>query len=196
MTVRTFIALELSEELKEGILAVRRSLEARGVRASWAGPSTMHLTLKFLGDVEEDGLSEIIDGVRRAAATAREFRFEAGAVGAFPSPRRPRVIWVGVEPDDELFDLQEGIEREVSALGFPRERRPFRPHITVGRIRDRVGPRDLTGVLAGLEGPREAVDVHDVRVMKSTLKPSGAVHEVLATLPLEGGGAPSRNRRP
>ena len=196
MTVRTFIALELSEELKEGILALRRDLEARGVRASWAGPSTMHLTLRFLGDVEEEGLPEIIGGVGRAASSAPEFRFETGGVGAFPSPRRPSVIWVGVEPNDELFDLQGAIERELSTSGFPRERRPFRPHITVGRIRDRAGPRDLTGVLASLEGPREAVHVRDVRVMKSTLKPSGAVHETLATLPLEGGGAPSGSRRP
>jgi 2'-5' RNA ligase len=194
--VRTFIALELSEGLKEGILTLGRNLETRGVRASWAAPSTMHLTLRFLGDVEEGRLPEVIQGVGRAASNAPEFWFETGGIGAFPSPRRPRVIWVGVEPNDELFDLQGAIERELSTSGFPRERRPYRPHLTVGRIRDRAGPRDLTGVLASLEGPHEAVHVRDVLVMKSTLKPSGAVHETLATLPLEGGGAPSRNGRP
>jgi 2'-5' RNA ligase len=182
--LRVFIALELSEPLKEGILAMGRSLRARGVRASWLKPGAMHLTLKFLGDVEEGALPRLFGAVRRAAEAVGPFRFETTDLGAFPSPRRPRVIWLGIEPVSELFELAEAIERELSELGFPRERRPFRPHITIGRIRDPRASGDVSGTLADLAGLRETVQVHEVRVMKSTLEPSGAVHEVLTAVPL------------
>jgi 2'-5' RNA ligase len=190
MTVRTFIALELSERLKEGILTLRASLRGRGVRASWVRPGAMHLTLKFLGDVQERELDGVFGAVRRAAEGVPPFRFETTGLGAFPSPRRPRVIWLGVEPRDELYDLAEAVEVELSDLGFPRERRPFRPHITIGRIRDPRGSGDISGALADLGGLREVVEVREVRVMKSTLLPSGAVHEVLEAAPLAGDIAP------
>ena len=195
MKVRTFVALELSEPLKEGILALGKGLKAAGIRASWVRPSGMHLTLKFLGDVEEDALSGLIGAVARAAALVPPFRFETTALGAFPSPRRPRVIWLGVEPVGELFDLADALERELADLGFPRERRPFRPHITIGRVRDPLASGDLSRALAALEAPQEAVEVREVRVMKSTLHPSGAIHEVLEALPLQGQAAPSKGRQ-
>ena len=192
MKVRTFIALELSEPLKEGILALGEGLRERGVRAGWIKPEAMHLTLKFLGDVEESALSGLFGAVRRAAAGVHPFRFDTRVLGAFPSPRRPRVIWVGVEPVDELFDLEEVLERELRDLGFPRERRPFRPHITIGRIRDPGASGDITRALADLAGLQETVEVWEVRVMKSTLKSSGAIHEVLEALPLGGETAPQQ----
>jgi 2'-5' RNA ligase len=194
--VRTFVALELSESLKAGILALGTALRAGGVRASWLRPDAMHLTLKFLGDVEEGALPDVIEGVRLAASRTPAFRFRTTMPGAFPSPRRPRVIWLGVEPVDELFGLWEALEAELSCLGFERERRPFRPHITIGRIRSPGAAGDLTRLLAELERPEETVDVRDVRVVKSTLKPSGAVHEVLEALPLRGEHTPvDRGRR-
>jgi 2'-5' RNA ligase len=190
VTVRTFVALELSEPLKAGILALGAGLAARGVRASWAKRGAMHLTLKFLGDVEESDLAGVGSAVRRAAAGVPPFRFETTILGAFPSPRRPRVIWLGVEPVDELFELQAALEGELDGLGFPRERRPFRPHITIGRIRDHGASEDVSDALSDLAGLREAVDVREVRVMKSTLLPSGAVHEVLEAIPLGREAAP------
>lgn len=192
MKVRTFIALELSEPLKEGILALGTSLKERGVRASWVRPGAMHLTLKFLGDVEERALSGLAGAVGRAAAGVRPFRFETTVLGAFPSPRRPRVIWLGVEPVDELFDLAEAVETELAELGFPRERRPFRPHITIGRIRGPGASGDISGTLADLAGLQEVVEVREVRVMKSTLLPAGARHEVLEALPLGRETVPGR----
>jgi 2'-5' RNA ligase len=190
--LRTFVALELSEPLKEGILALGSRLKGRGVRASWVRPGALHLTLKFLGDVEEGALSDLRGAVRRAAAGVPPFRFETTGLGAFPSPRRPRVIWLGVEPDEPLFDLAEAVERELSELGFPRERRPFRPHITIGRIRDPGASGDISRALADLGGLREVVEVSEVRIMKSTLLPGGAVHEVLDAAPLGEGTTPDR----
>jgi 2'-5' RNA ligase len=190
VTVRTFVALELSEPLKAGILALGARLAARGIHASWVRAGAMHLTLKFLGDVEEGALADVRAAVRQAAAEVAPFAFETTVLGAFPSPRRPRVIWLGVEPVDGLFELQAALEGNLSRLGFPGEMRPFRPHITIGRIRDHGAPGDITDALSDLKGLREVVEVREVRVMKSTLRPSGAVHEVLESIPLGREAAP------
>jgi RNA 2',3'-cyclic 3'-phosphodiesterase len=185
VAVRTFVALELSPPLKAGILRLAETLRRKGVHASWARDETLHLTLKFVGDVEEADVPDLIEAVRRAASRCRPFAFETRGVGAFPSPRRPRVVWVGVVPIDALFDLQGELELELAALGVPCEERRWSPHITVGRIRDTQGSTDLETTLAALRCPEETVAVSDVLVMKSVLSPSGAIHEPIARVPLE-----------
>ncbi len=192
MAVRTFVALELSPKLKDGILSLIEEMKQRGVRASWSRPSTMHLTLKFLGDVEEEAVPGVVRAVRSAAAGVPVFSFVTRSVGAFPSLARPSVVWVGVAPVDELFELHAEIERRLRSLGFPRERRRFRPHITVGRLR---GPAagGFGDLLGHLEAPEEQVVAREVWVMKSTLSPGGAIHEPIAAAPLAGGtDAPER----
>lgn len=198
MAVRTFVALELSPSLKAGILRLADTLRRKGVRASWSRNETLHLTVKFVGDVEEADVPELVDAVRRAALRCRPFAFETRGVGAFPSPRRPRVVWVGVVPLDALFDLQGEVERELAELGVPREERRWSPHITVGRIRDPETSGNLETTLAALWCPEETVAVRDVLVMKSVLSPSGAIHEPIARVPLETShpdGAPGHETR-
>ncbi len=186
MRVRTFIALELSDGLKEGILALTDELRGRGVRASWARRATLHLTLKFLGDVEESELSEVVGAVARASSRVSSFVFETRSLGAFPSARRPKVLWLGIEPVDELFALHEAVESELAELGFPREKRRFHPHVTLARIRD---PRaeSVQETLDELVAPKERVEVLEVRVMRSTLSPGGAIHELVEAVPLDSG---------
>ena len=186
MTTRTFIALELSHGLKEGILCLIDELQDRGVRASWARRQTLHLTLKFLGDVEETELPEVVGAVARASGRSCSFDFETRSLGAFPSPARPRVLWVGIKPAEELMALQRAIDGELTKLGFPRERRRFHPHITLGRIRD---PRaeSVQDILDVLAAPEEKVEVGEVRVMRSTLRPGGALHELVQAVPLDSG---------
>jgi len=182
--MRTFIALELPDSLKDGILALIGELRSRGIRAGWSKRGTLHLTLKFLGEIDESFQDDVIGAVRRAAAAVPPFWFDTSGIGAFPSDARPRVLWVGVDSGQELYDLARLVESELAAVGFPSERRPFHPHVTLGRIRD---PRGATGVaeaLTTLKAPEGRVVVRDVRVMKSTLAPAGAIHEVLAELPL------------
>jgi 2'-5' RNA ligase len=188
MAVRTFVALELSEGLREGILDLIEAMRREGLRASWSRASTLHLTLKFLGDVDEDRLPEVVSAVERAAAKTVPFSFATRRLGAFPSSRRPRVLWVGVDGGDELFRLQGAIEDELSALGFPRERRRFHPHITLGRLRE-PGSGSLERLLERLGYPEGEVRVSEVTVMSSTLAPAGAIHEKVAGAPLGSGGA-------
>lgn len=198
MGVRTFVALELSPPLKAGILRLAETLARKGVRASWARDATLHLTLKFAGDVAEADIPDVVEAIGRAALRCRPFAFETRGVGAFPSPRRPRVIWVGVVPVVALFDLQGDVERELAALGVQREERRWSPHITVGRIRDPEDTGDLETTLAVLRCPEETVAVSDVLVMKSMLSPSGAIHELIARVPLNTSppdGAPTHETR-
>jgi 2'-5' RNA ligase len=183
VAVRTFVALELSESARRGILSVVDELRSRGVRASWTRASTVHLTLKFLGDVEENELPGVVDAVARASRQVVPFILETRALGAFPSPRRPRVLWVGVDAPDELFDLARLMEDELAELGFPRERRRFHPHVTLGRIRD-ARAESVLPLFEEIEAPRERSEVREVRVMKSTLKRGGALHELVEALPL------------
>mgnify|MGYP001826328107 CR=1 FL=1 len=186
MTVRTFIALELSDGLKEGILTLNEELRRRGVRASWARRPALHLTLKFLGDVEESELPEVVDAVRRASSRVSSFSFDTRSLGAVPTPARPRALWIGVEPAEGLTALHGELEGELAELGFERERRRFRPHITLGRIRD---PRaeSVQDLLDDLAAPKERVVVTEVRVMRSTLRPGGALHELVESIPLDSG---------
>ncbi|MBM3306928.1 MAG: RNA 2',3'-cyclic phosphodiesterase [Candidatus Eisenbacteria bacterium] len=192
MAVRAFVALELSPQLKAGILRAAETLERRGVRASWSRRATLHLTLKFIGDVDEADLPDVVDAVGRAASGNRRFSFVARGAGAFPSPQRPRVIWIGVVPSDALFDLQGDVERELAAVGVPREERRWSPHITVGRVRDARTAGDLAGALATLRCPEDTVAVEEVLLMRSVLSPSGAIHEAIARFPLATAGPDGR----
>lgn len=178
--------MELSDRLKEGILGLTDELHRRGVRASWSRRQTLHLTLKFLGEVEETELPEVVAAVERGSRSVRCFGFATRSLGAFPSPASPRVLWVGVEPADELMALQRAVDGELTKLGFPRERRKFHPHITLGRIRD---PRaeSVQGILDDLVAPEERVEATEVRVMRSTLRPGGALHELVQAVPLDSG---------
>jgi 2'-5' RNA ligase len=184
--IRVFVALELSQPLKEGILALTRQMAKRGVSASWAKPGTMHLTLKFLGDVEEERIPDVTEAVEAAAARVPPFAFGTDGLGAFPTSRRPRVLWVGVSPAPGLFALQEAVEDELALLGFPQEEDRYRPHITLGRLRDPRGAQSFPELLAEFTAPAVTVEVKDVLLMKSTLAAGGAVHEPLAAIPLSG----------
>jgi len=194
--IRAFVALELSDSLKDGILSLIDELRGAGVRASWSRAATLHLTLKFLGDVEEALFPDLVAALEAAAAEVPPFTFDTTSMGAFPSPTRPRVIWLGVEPADGLYSLQEAVERELTPLGFPREKRRFHPHITLGRIRDAgATPHDvdLPALIAELPVPRGRTAADECALIQSTLTPRGARHETLNTIRLGGVEADPRH---
>jgi 2'-5' RNA ligase len=155
---------------------------ARGIR--WVSPENLHLTLRFLGDVEEGQVPEAHQAVCSAAEEVSPFAIRPGAFGAFPNAQRPRVLYVSLEGDVErLRGLQRQIENELIGRGFPKEDRPFSPHLTIGRAtRDRRGPIDLPPPPAG--AAPEMV-VREVLVMKSDLRPDGPVYTPLARVVLK-----------
>jgi 2'-5' RNA ligase len=190
--VRAFIAIELPPDVLAQVTRlqsrVRQDLPPGLVR--WVRPEGIHLTLKFLGDIDPARVPEIEQAMRRACAPHAPFTLHAEGLGCFPNPNRPRVVWVGVTPagrGDPLPSLQRAVERAVAPLGFPTERRGFHPHLTLGRVRNRQKPDELAALGAYVTRAKVRVGqlyVSAVRLMRSELLPSGAVYSALATVPL------------
>jgi 2'-5' RNA ligase len=194
--VRTFVAVEISEAVRGAAAKVIRRFGKCDGDLKWVEPEQMHLTLKFLGDVEEALLPGLVTALEAAAAEVPPFMFDTTSMGAFPSPARPRVVWLGVESTPGLYDLQEAVERELTPLGFPREKRRFHPHITLGRIRDAGAvPHDarLPALIAKLPVPRGRTAADELVLIESTLSPRGARHETLEIIRLGGAEADPRH---
>ena len=180
--VRSFIAVELPSAARDAVERVMRDLRATagdGVR--WVRPEGIHLTLKFLGDIDVDSVPAISTALDRCAAFAAPFDLIVEGVGVFPNARRPRVVWVGLgRALESLQGLQQSVERELEALGFARERRAFTPHLTLGRVRDGVSAqqgRALSEAIAGASvQPGVDLPVRELALMKSDLRPTGAVY--------------------
>jgi len=191
--VRTFIAIELDQTINAALADLQGQLKAKVPQGSvrWVKPGGIHLTLKFLGDVPANRIEEIERALTQACAGFPAFSFSVGGLGCFPNPRRPRVVWVGVQEESgTLAGLQKAIEDEMEKLGFAPEGRRFHAHLTLGRTQRRASSGDVRrlGQLVsetdiGLLGQMEA---QAVSLIKSDLRPTGAVYTQLAAVRLEG----------
>ena len=188
--IRSFVAIELSGEAKKGLASLRRELERDEHRfVKWVDPGGVHLTLKFLGNIPSRRVTEITEAMKKAAQGLSPFLLEISGLGAFPSLKQPRVVWVGVGGElDKLSTLQQNIDSALAALGFAREERPFVPHLTVARVREGASApeRGRFGELVGsaiFDGPYR-IEVEAVRLMRSQLTPAGAIYTCLAVVGL------------
>ena len=180
--LRTFIALPLPAEwiaLLEDVIYELDSAASGGVR--WVRPSGIHLTLKFLGATDPALAPRILDGLLESLDGALAPALSLSGLGTFPNRNNPRVIWAGVSGDIEnLADLQQRVETLAVGLGWAAERRPFRPHLTIGRVRDRIPTpvrRRLVAAISNCAVPRLASWRPDaVRLYKSELTPRGAIY--------------------
>ncbi len=184
-TIRSFIAIELPEEVKQAINRLQSRLKREDYPVKWVGTNSIHLTLKFLGDITVDRVDPITRAIEKAAQSIPPFRLEVKELGVFPNPRRVQVIWVGltgaVEP---LCQLQQHIEATVNPLGFTTEARPFTAHLTLGRVRDNASPdeRENLGQLIArthFEGDY-SFTVNSINLMKSQLTREGAIYSCLS----------------
>jgi 2'-5' RNA ligase len=184
--MRLFIAIELPEENKKQMAEAQRRLKGAGVNASWTRPEGVHLTLKFLGEIPEAKVPEIMSALAGAAGGFGGFRLEVAGVGAFPNPRNARVVWIGVSGDiEKLTGLQAAIEDAMARLGMEREERKFTPHLTLGRIKYIRAKESWLGALEELKDIKlPEFDVASVHLMKSELKPSGAVYAEMGRVEL------------
>ena len=186
---RIFVAVEVASHIKEALAGIPDRLGTPSRMLRWVPPTNLHLTLRFLGEITEAQVAKVTEATRQAARTSAPFSITLTGLGAFPSPRRPRVVWVGVsEGADRLMALAEALEEEIVRRKFPREARSFQPHLTVARVRAGGRPPDLTG---GLAGARVSVigtqEVAALSVMESVLHPSGPVYREVAEERLAGG---------
>lgn len=186
--MRTFVALNLSPERRAELhVAVEPLRIALGRAVSWTGEHALHLTLRFLGEQPPELADRLCERLAGPLAGLPPVDLDLGGVGAFPSLARPRVLWMGVAANPDLSRLYQEVDSAVAALGVPREERAFHPHVTIGRVRERV--RVDTGALAGATDEvryhaREPVAAVDV--MESVLGPGGARYRVLCAVPPGG----------
>jgi 2'-5' RNA ligase len=189
VSLRLFVALvppdPVRRRLAEAQAALRRA-GGDGDAVRWVEPANVHLTLQFLGAVPEDRLDGVREAVAAAAAGARPLQLEVSGAGAFPGPRRPRVIWSGLGGDlASLQELVASLGRRLAPLGFPPGDRPFRPHLTHGRVREGRPPPRLGEALAAASAvPAVPWRADEVVLIRSHLSPRGSRHEPLARFPL------------
>lgn len=190
MSIRTFIAIELSGPVRARAEKIIRQLRVADAKVTWVKPENMHLTLKFLGDVPDNDIPEVCRAVSDAARRFDPFELVFRGCGAFPSTQRPRTIWLGVDQGaEELAALHEAIDVVLKdRLRFPRETRRFQAHFTLGRVRE-SGPHAaelgrLVEQLAEIDGDLTAVD--EVTTFASFLEKSGPHYDAMGHAPLLG----------
>ena len=189
--LRAFIALEIPSGIHQAIekktAQLRSRLSASLVR--WVPAENVHLTLKFLGDVSPANLEMLEQMLSAEVSQHQPFEMEFGGLGAFPNPKRPRVIWIGIQAPSGLEVLQHGIEAATATLGYPNDQRSFSPHLTIGRVKQNVGPTGMQKIRMALEettvGPLGITPVSAVHLFKSDLKPTGAEYTKLFSAPLK-----------
>jgi 2'-5' RNA ligase len=187
--IRTFIAVDLGPEVRRAVRPMLERLERATGEVKWLDADNLHLTLKFLGDVEDAEIYRVCRQVQEAAADVAPFRVTCRGTGAFPNLQRPRTIWLGIDDAaGQLTNLQARVEERMRALQFPREERPFRPHVTIGRVglvRRRLD--DLAQLIAELaEVELGILDVDECVIYASELTPRGPIYTVLGRAPLGG----------
>jgi len=184
-TIRTFIAIELPETIITAISKIQEGVKSYGFNIRWVRPENIHLTLKFLGDTKEDETDKIAKVIFESVKKYSPLSLFAKGIGVFPGIKRPRVIWVGMSGHlNPLFKLQKKLENGIEMLGFKKEKRPFRAHLTLGRIKDRIDPKRFGDTLRAFGGfESETFYADKVILYKSELKPTGAVYTQLASVP-------------
>ena len=187
--MRCFVAVNLPGEIREEVGKFTASLKEITGAVRWTRPENIHLTLKFLGNVDQDTLQELCAALDGALAGHLSFSLTVKGAGVFPPRGRPRVVWVGLAGETAaLAALQSAVESALEPLGFPREKRPFTPHLTVGRVRD---PRRSGSLGSAIAANRERewgqCVVDRVHLMRSELFPTGPRYSILREVRLAVG---------
>jgi RNA 2',3'-cyclic 3'-phosphodiesterase len=181
--LRTFIAVGLDQAIRDRTVALQETLSATGADVKWVEPENLHLTLLFLGDVNDRDVLDVCRAVTDTCKTLPAFPMSVETTGCFPNPRRPRTLWVGVgEGTQEVCAVHDALEKALLKLGcYRREERRYTPHVTLGRVKSEEADDKLIAALAknaGWKGGHETV--REVLVMSSELGPKGPTYSVLS----------------
>jgi 2'-5' RNA ligase len=194
--IRAFVAIELEESLRQALAQVQATLRSRlekaipsGARIQWVKPASIHLTLKFLGDIPEERVPEIQAALAQAVDQHARCTLEVGGLGVFPHARAPRVLWIGLaDHDGAVQQLVSDVETALVVIGFRQELKPFHPHLTLARIKEQshsAGRALTAGGLLEQSTTTGRLPVTAVALMKSDLQPSGSVYTRLAHILLK-----------
>ena len=185
-TIRTFIAIEIPGNIISKIRELQEGIKVYGLKIRWVRSENIHLTLKFLGDVEAVKVGEIAEAISKTVKGYTPISLKAKGIGVFPGIKRPRVLWVGLTGQLEaLVRLQKTLDENLKLLGFPGEKRPFKGHLTMGRIKERIDVKKFGDVLMAFRRfESETFTAGRLILYKSELKPSGALYTEMASASL------------
>lgn len=179
--IRAFIAIKIPEVIIDKITRVQNDLKKPDSRIGWVKPANIHITLKFLGNINPQQIDEIAYQIGRAKDQFDPFSVKIKGVGVFPNPKRPRVIWIGAESENQtLKKVAQHIDRFVANVGFEPEKRDFKAHLTLGRVKGMQGIEEVMRILEQhqkFSGGSFTVD--EIVLIQSELKPGGAVYTPL-----------------
>jgi len=174
--MRLFVAIDINDKIiAHKVSTIQNLLVDNGVKGTYPSVDQLHITLKFLGETPDHKV-QLIDEVLKKIKSINEIVLKVNGVGAFPSLRRPRIIYLGVTANDALYTIQSRIEHEMARLGFKREGRPFKPHITIFRVKKpwtwkRTLEKELTGIELDV-----TIKVHEIKLKESILTPTGPIY--------------------
>ena len=186
-TIRSFIAIELPNEIKNKISELLHKIKQTRADVKWVNPQSIHLTLKFLGNIETGKIEDILSGIKNSSEGIKPFSVEINSISAFPKPEYPRVVWIGInEKTGTLLTLSQKMEENLSYLGFEKEERSFKPHLTLGRVKSQKRKEQLLSfIIQSKDLSLGMFSVTEISLMQSILKPSGAEYSCLGRVGLK-----------
>lgn len=181
---RVFIALRIPDEVVAAIRRAQEELAHYRLKVRWVKPENIHLTLKFLGDLDPSHIDDVAAVVAKSTESRAPFMLAAKGVGVFPNIKRARVIWIGVEGQvTELIDLQQDLTSRLTTIGFPPERRRFSGHLTIGRTKGAIGASRLMKALDNIRSfTSKSFPIERIIIYSSELQPSGPVYSALRSV--------------
>lgn len=185
MNLRCFIAIVIPDSLKKQIIEMTDLLKKYDADIKWVNPENIHLTLKFLGNTPQSLLTKINETINEAVLPYSPFYIKIYGTGVFPNKKHPRVIWIGIKDPEILINLRNAIEQSISSLGYQKDEKEFKPHLTLGRVRSQKG---IMHIINNLEDFKDkdfgSIYVDNIKLMKSDLKPKGAEYTCLYDIPI------------
>ena len=188
--MRAFIAIELPEDIRKALAQLQNRLKSCGADVKWVEPNNIHLTLKFLGEIDDTQFNKITSILQNFLASANSFSAVISSIGAFPNINSPKVIWIGIDKgDNEVKVIAKSLENEIKNVGIAMEDKSFSSHITIARIRSTLNLGKLVKELKILESDFSlqvrGFDVTKITLFKSSLTPKGPIYEILKEVALK-----------
>jgi len=183
-TIRCFLAVEIAQAVQRSLEEIIRRLDLAHFHVRWVAPKNMHLTLRFFGELPEQVVPAVSRAAREAASETRPFSVRFRGLGTFPASGTPRVVWLGMENDQAVLRLERQLTRALEIAGMPPQDRPFRPHLTLGRVKSSRGAQELRRHLErnrSLEAGTMTAD--QLCLIRSQLRPSGPLYTSLDRYP-------------
>ncbi len=175
--MRLFVAIDVPSEWKRLLGEVQSSIGWLGKGVKWVSAETMHLTLKFIGETDESVLPALTRTLNECGHRFDPFVMQLRGTGVFPNRNKPRVFWAGLKTDGTLMDLQQSIDDKTAELGFESDANPFKPHLTLARIKEPIGKERITDAFLNYKIESEPITVNRVALVRSFLQPDGARYE-------------------